>query len=134
MVWPWELQPLPSIIAEPLGYYLLVQSVSSTESFAGLRMELWFELGYTEKFWNILFCMSKDILLVQLPRAWVSSSDVFRHEVSSMNHPRYRGQLEDMDINEKQEELEHIQKETQDAFMWKREESLELRDDVFNIT
>lgn len=93
MGWPEKFHPLPDILSDSLGYHMLVNSIGCIEMFVSLKISLWLELGYSQKYWELLAHCSKDVL--QSLKKDNSSVDrkEMEEEIVRMNGLKYRQDL-----------------------------------------
>lgn len=95
MGWPNHLTPLPSLLTEPFTYYMIVNSVVDMDMFYSIRRCLWNEIGFSQKFWEVLAHLSEDILWAQLQKYWNPRTfATLQREICRLNHPNFQERLE----------------------------------------
>lgn len=131
MGWPGDMQPLPSILSEPLQYYLLVNSIACVELFVSFKLSLWLELGYSYKYWKLLAHCTKDILQSWKAHDVCACKESFE-EIVRMNKVTYHEELRAA-IH-----VENVIEETRleifaQTFMWTKGvgDDMDLETDIF---
>lgn len=62
MSYPEHLEPLPTVINDRRTYMCMVQSYMTADEFDHLCIALMMELNLTDKFYQLVFHLTKDIL------------------------------------------------------------------------